>query len=1684
MTNPNPFQQYGMTEADAHDALSEVGRMLTGTKMLQDEPGVVYDLAAVKARPQDAGAIDQFMQTLDAERQVQIARAVNQQGGGGFINLDPQQQKLLDSEGYSYNDVLYSKSATAASQAASHIMSASGGKQTAKLNKDGTLALDKSGNIQTTPVAQNLNPLSATGDGGGSVLGQLWDDTGGAIVHGIKTAAVDTWHGVNDAYNFGQAAITQGEAAFGGSTADIASSVQDMQAQGYDPASVWSHFAFLASGHTHNDLSHLNNQYGDDAVNQALQFSKDPKAFRDALLNDPANWTTDTSGQPALTKDARSKLAILDPKSEQGKDFSKLVTQLSAQSSTPGNELMNTIGVDPVKHPLAYTLGTAGTNLAVGFVLDPTSLGLNALKAAKLASVGIDTLGDSNKAAEILTRSSRLPWVNNVQRGWQRAVDIGGEMRAASAAKDTAQLAKLQAQFAAELPGLAPLAGEFSGLSRLRYVADATAPKGYRAEIYSDQGIRDLSEAAQWVKDGVGLSLLREGRAATQTGLMPGALSAFGYRKVKGAVAGWMTARSDARVTTAGQKVLSVAAGDPLKANALIKDGVLHRLLPSEDDAVVVANDQVLADQRSLTEAERLQSAGLPIPAGESADYYDKLVADAKTTLSGSQGTLASAQRAALSKGDQLALTDAGKGGIVRNLAGGKTETGLDEITRRNPFGPLAVAQRARLAATRFTTLLPRNTRLAVDDTDSAEKVYRYALTYLGRGPANTLRVLWTTGTSADRKQLVHGLLDQVAHAAGFGVSKSGRNFIDAMHARTEAYAASGEELTVDGKPMALTEGQTQTAFTLPGFRALRKNAAKLGLFDSTLSRAGEADVADNLMAMWKSAMLAAPKTAPRNMLEGWLRTILEGQAGNALKAKAVLTARNHELWERGSTSPRIMEAKAAYQDAIAAGDEQTAREIANGQMLAGEEYGKAHLNYRLSDLAPLALVGRSYRSLYLRHMTEAHINAILDLGPERLAEIARGYHSRILESDLGFANASKQATAVAKAGYGPALFSAARRRATDASNARDDATDTIRSWTHDGLDGGIGAERYANELARRVNQMPETSRAILAHIEGGKTGDLKAVITAMEKESKNTEFGKLHFPDPVGRPNEAYSTIDPGLREAGKTPYAQKLVQEFEYLLTGRNGVYQKSLAKYIHKYGKAPEGDWVINNLQGDNRPISALHPEVIAMPNGGPKPGGFAQSLQDTTGAAFQWTIERTIQRTTSLPIYMANYAVERVGLEKEIPKLVAAGLSHDSARALAEDLAMRRAFVRTEQIIDDPGQKTQFDVIARNFFPWSRAVSAMVRRWGAGLWQNPLAARKLTLAYEGAVHSGLIYTNAYGEPTFTYPGSGVFASVMEGLSKVPGFSGIAQFPMAGDMTGSVLMAVPGADNPFRLSMGPMLAIPLREVYKHLLPTSWRGELTKVDEFVNGPIGVGETFSQLVPSYIQRGFAAMGVSTDGQNASLASAMNGSIAYLAAAGLVPPTNATHDQLDQFRTRVQTQTQNVLWARFAFGLFAPSAPTVDQGVNESAAQAELGLGSQADFAWQQDGIKGLGDEFKSIMNEVGGDVGRALAVWTYLHPDEVIYKVGADGKAVQVKNKLYSALTQSQSESTTKGAYLPSTDSAFNWMSTNAKFIDKYKSVSAYFLPQSTINEPFSDAAYKAQIEFGLRVKKTLTSS
>jgi hypothetical protein len=175
----------------------------------------------------------------------------------------------------------------------------------------------------------------------------------------------------------------------------------------------------------------------------------------------------------------------------------------------------------------------------------------------------------------------------------------------------------------------------------------------------------------------------------------------------------------------------------------------------------------------------------------------------------------------------------------------------------------------------------------------------------------------------------------------------------------------------------------------------------------------------------------------------------------------------------------------------------------------------------------------------------------------------------------------------------------------------------------------------------------------------------------------------------------------------------------------------------------------------------------------------------------------------------------------------------------------------------------------------------------------------------------------------------------------------------------------------------------------------------------------------------------------------------MIGSLYSLYAAGMVPPDGAPPSQVEAFMGRLQTQTKSRLYLRAVFGLFSPATISVP------------GDAGGTDYAFAKAGVQGLRAEFIQIVNDTGGDFARAAQIWTVMHPDLTVY-------------------TQSGSSSTTKGAIMPATQSALNWMTANTGFIDKYKSVAAYFIPEQSNNEPYSQGAYRAQLEEGLRVKKT----
>lgn len=1625
MTAPSPW--HGITSEQEQDALTGITQMLTGTQTLKDQPGVVYALQQSQAQPQDAQAIDQFMQGLDAEKQVRLAAAHGQK-----IVLDPSQTTKLDALGVDYSGVQYTQQ-DALKDAATNL-EAQNPNVTVKRDAQGVPLLDPSGKsfqVQQAPKK---------GESGWMKL-----------VHGLKHYAVDdtlapVGNVLSKGSNFVLTGISdisqQNSAGIRGQSAEqvLHNSVQrtdDMRAQGYDPNSLWSTFAFQASGKAHTDLTPLADRWdsenpnglfgmsGQQAISTASQFLDNPGKYQKAIETDPASYNPDGSLTPA----ASDKLKALS-----SPQFQDLAKRVAGKTSSAGNEIVNALGLDPVKHATTYTLAAAGANLAVSFMIDPVVAAGAVFKAAKTASIGIDTLADSEGAAKILDaqRSTGL-LARGVQRRTQNFIDMAHEMGAAQDAGDTAKAAALSAHINAQYKEWAPLVPDVLGKNQIQRwtEVESNGVRSVEPVLGSGEPIRDLTDMANYIASKSALLRLTNSRAAVLSPYMPGAVSSLGVRALKGGVAELMTARSAARAEGAYSKVLSAAHADPALAERLIDAGMLSRITPQADDAVNAFDGSVIASK--------------------AADATDET-------------GLASAQRGALQ------LTAQGKGDVAFNLRRHGDPLGGGAVGWSSPA---AIIARARLGAQRFTTLLPRNMEIDISDADASDKIAKFAMTYLNRGDANALRAAWNVGDAGQRKAIVHGLMDQIGHAAGLGKTQSGRVLLDTMKTKAEVYSAAGDEVMRDGENLALHPGQVRTKWVLPAFRDLHHDAAKIGLWEATMGRPLTSSQADTLMGQWKLGALFKPSTVTRNQLEGWLRTSLEGKLGDSLKAKAVASAPNKELWAHGLN----LEAKGVYDELMHLGKAKEAKQLAEGTMLSGDVLGRSAVGQKIADFAPFALAGRAYRRLYGTQMDAERLEALASLGPDDLSAAMEGYGQQILESDLGMRRAARQSTDIAKAGFGPAGLRRAMQRGFQKAGADNSKAQKIVQWTHADAAGTEGADRYANALAQRVNPAPSIARAVLDRIEKPQNFDINHVVKALDdpavaKQMGLTSYGKVYWEDPSG---EVLKATTPDEVLLGKQEWAQKIVNDYTHLLMGQNGNYSQEIADYIRANGKAPDSGF-ISAIKDEARPMSVTSPEVEAIsPDGKTDKVSVFNRLQDVEGAAYQWMVERPLQRTTSSPVFLANYADARVALNPTVDQLVGQGISRVAAENLAKEISIKNAWIRTENLIDDPGLKSQFDVVARNIFPFSRATQAMIRRWGGALWQDPTRAQKMMLAYEGAVHSGIVYNNAYGEPTFNYPGSGVMNLALRELSKVPGFGNFARFPVSASMTGGVLMSVPGADNPFRMAAGPMITVPMREIYNVLqndVPFGQQGFFKEhrvlfdeIDSAINGPVGQGETFSQFVPTAARRFYQAL--STDDRNSALASSTIGAIANLAAAGMVPKPDATDVDRQQFRSNLQTQVRNQLFVRAVFGLLAPAPPSQP---------SEGTSASQADYAFHVRGAGQLSDEYKMILNDVGGDLARANAIFTALHPDQVVFK---DGVATTYK-PVATAVESGRSQATTSKVSLPATQEALQWMTVNSDFINKYGSVAAYFLPEAAGGEPFSDQAYKTQIELGLRQRKS----
>jgi hypothetical protein len=643
------------------DAVSRLSQMVAGNDHLVTQPGLVQALFENNATPQQAQAINQFVGGLNAEQLVRTAGAAGQK-----INLSDEQQESLDAMGIEYKSVLFTQQ-DAVSELTSK-MAAAGVKPV--LDPSGSIQTDAAGNPLTQPLAKPKKSKGGRGFFGtighglaapfeaiGHVASKAWTWTDAQVSSDLKGLISPFTSPEMASGQADQIAHGGGEAVTTAAPIAVAASQNDALASslGYDPNSFFSMQAFTARGLAHRDTSAVAQKWddanpqglfgwdGSRAVTEAESFAADPVKYRKQII-DNADLTPDQ---------VATKLQAVN--SDQFRD---VVLRVNADRSGIGNDVANAVGIDPVHHSTLFNVVSTGTDLAASFAIDPLSVGLSAYRTVQVSSAAMHSLADAGAITRILKPANGVG-ASVAQRRviahLNDMVDQTKAIKAATDAGDTVKAARLNQSLQSSNP-FAGLLGDFLGRDQIVGLkSEQEVAKLGKGELPFITGtaapIETFDKAVEYLASKSALLRLQGGYAPVEASVMPGALSSYGFLKLKGALTGWSAGRTAAKAEAAAAKFVASAKTDPGRLETLIDKGLLTRTLPADDDAVDALTGKVIAARH----------------AAETAGTFDEF----------SQGVsdLASATRAHAAATGDIAITDAGRG----QLRGNQLRYGLYE---------------------------------------------------------------------------------------------------------------------------------------------------------------------------------------------------------------------------------------------------------------------------------------------------------------------------------------------------------------------------------------------------------------------------------------------------------------------------------------------------------------------------------------------------------------------------------------------------------------------------------------------------------------------------------------------------------------------------------------------------------------------------------------------------------------------------------------------------------------------------------------------------------------------------------------------------------------------------------------------------------------------------------------------
>lgn len=417
-------------------------------------------------------------------------------------------------------------------------------------------------------------------------------------------------------------------------------------------------------------------------------------------------------------------------------------------------------------------------------------------------------------------------------------------------------------------------------------------------------------------------------------------------------------------------------------------------------------------------------------------------------------------------------------------------------------FSPGAIGSRLRYSGQRLTNLLPTAREITYADPSSVDTVRRFALTYMPKAEANLLTARYAAADEAGRMAIARGVLVQTAHAAGLPASVSGQALLDGMLSdldkqakRVYSPAAGADTYTNpavgEAVHAAMYPGQLDSGIRIPAFAEMQKAAAKVTLWDYTLRKPLQSQLADDVMSFLKPGWLTSFAGTERNVLEDWAGATLRGQAPGIVRARSAQAVRTG--LERSRANAVL---SGTFDDGEDARNmlQRVGGRLSNAIVVRQLRGLKASAHLAITDeetLAALADLGTDEVDAYVRRLAgDAHAAVLSPGEADRVDELTKaGFEVRKLNVKL------------APAGY-----------------------DLVPT------DGGAGARAWAANLANRVDDTGLGHRVIDA-ITGP---DLAApvnreLVDAARRGGLNGELSRLGREGKLGPLQREYEHVQAG---------------------------------------------------------------------------------------------------------------------------------------------------------------------------------------------------------------------------------------------------------------------------------------------------------------------------------------------------------------------------------------------------------------------------------------------------------------------------------------------------------------------------------------------------------------------------